>query len=371
MARRKFFLGIFAIILASLACSSVNGGPNVQETVDAAVQATQQGGSGRVTSTETPDQLLSSPAATIDSVASPTLGSSDDQSSCDADKWRIIPVARWDQPSGAGLKNVLVQLAVQNNSSQWGEAKFFAIYQQPIFGTTEGGFTYPANIYTGGMIVGGDLLITPRVVPPGLVMGGGAWWNNPQYNAPLVLSFDVAESQKTLKITFPEVSIMCPTSDGKHTVVHIPLETEVNEDIYEPVDNSIAFEGFKSFDETLEIKDVGTIDFLDVTREAHAASGGELLTIRYKFTNASVGYQNTGGISGYLLGSDGVVHLSATTTAGNTAEGQFDVGPGLSSEEVMQFVVLNKPDQLALVIESVIAFNSNDNTPVYQIFKLP
>jgi hypothetical protein len=165
MATKKIHVVIIILILASLACSSGTGGPNIQETVDAAIQATQQEGTDGIT--ETPSQPLDTPVTVTPQAESQTLPNVDAELPCDKDKWRIVPVARWDQPGTAGLKNVLVQLAIQNNTSQWGEAAFLGIYQSPIIATTEGGFTYPANFYSGGMLVGGQLEVTPRIVPPG------------------------------------------------------------------------------------------------------------------------------------------------------------------------------------------------------------
>jgi hypothetical protein len=197
-------------------------------------------------------------------------------------------------------------------------------------------------------------------------MAGGAWWDKPQENSQLILSFDIAESQKILKITFPVISIACTGLNGEKSFPQISHDIEVNEDFYEPIHNSAAFNGFKNLDEGLQINEVGYFEFLDVKREPND-SGGESVSINFEFTNGSAGYQNKGGLSGYLLGNDGVVHLSTT----NSSAATFDVGPGLTSEGSMQFLVLNQPQQLALVIEYVYAFDKVEKIPVYQVFKLP
>jgi hypothetical protein len=87
---------------------------------------------------------------------------------------------------------------------------------------------------------------------------------------------------------------------------------------------------------------VGTFEFLDVSR---VATEDKLLKLRFKFTNASAGYETSGYVSGYLIDSHGVIHRN-----GNG----FSAGPGQSTEmEMAFFVESKKPDEFALAIISI------------------
>src|SRR5689334_17701990 len=121
MAKRKYLSGIFVLILAILACSGGKEVPNVQQTVDAAVHATQTRLDADV-STEIPTLPFSTslPLSTISATDVPSNPVINPQSPCEASKWEIHAISKLEQPTGNGLKLVFVQLVIKNGSSRGG-----------------------------------------------------------------------------------------------------------------------------------------------------------------------------------------------------------------------------------------------------------
>jgi hypothetical protein len=291
------------------------------------------------------------------------------QSPCGASKWRIIAVSKDEQSSSPGLKKVYVNLAIENGSSTWGELNFYKAFDNPPYATTEGEFTYPGKIESGGRWFGGAINVTPREVPSGLTILGGAWGDNPEVPEVLTLSFEIAETQKSLSITFPYVAVLCYQPNGELVEDITSLTIDVDKDLRQTPDFSAQFEGVKSFTDSIDVKDVGKFEFLSATRELGDSSQVEYLTLRLKFTNASSGYKADGSIFAYLLSNDGLVHIQPGGNFANIID--FEAGPGLTSEVEFKFILFGNADKFALAIEQVVTHESYEAILVYQIYRIP
>jgi len=316
------------------------------------------------------NQPLSPPLADTPSEVPTSQGLDNVQSPCEANKWRIIAVSKYEQSSSPGLKKVYVQFAVENGSPIWGELDFYKAFDNPPYANTEGGFTYPGKFESGGRWSGGAIRMTPREVPSGLTISGGGWGDNSKFSEGLFMSFEVAETQKSLSITFPYVAVLCYQPNGALVDDITSLTIDVDSDLRQSYDFSGKFESIKSIADGIDIKDVGKLEFLSVTPEPGSSSDFEYLTLRLKFTNASSGYKTAGSIFAYLLGNDGMVY---DVSAGFAGIVEFEAGPGLTTEVEFKFILPknSQSEKFALAIEQVFTESSNEAILVYQIYRIP
>jgi hypothetical protein len=367
MTTKKIFGGILVLILATLACSGGKVVPNVQATINAAVQATQAG-LGNNSSVETQSPSIPSPASVAPTNEMPTASILDAQSPCGASKWRIIANAKTEQPSTAGLKLVYVQMLIQNNSSLGGSLLINGGKNDAAIATTEGGFTYPGKLVSGGRLFGA-VSVTPGVVPPGLTMNGGAWYDSPQIYEPVVWSFEVADTQNDILITFPSVSVICTDSNGQLVYDTTSLTTDVGKDISQPVDIAAQLKDIKSIAKGIDIKGLGRLEFIRATRETGGPSEEGMLILRFSFMNGSSGYKASGRIYNYLLDNDGAVHTHEGTFASSI--GEFEAGPGQTNEFEIKYVMAKPAKDFVFVIESIVNIDTSETIPFAQAYKLP
>jgi len=270
-----------------------------------------------------------------------TVPSQEDNALCAASQWQFIPTGIYMGPESGGFKMFMVSFAYQNGSPYWGQ--FSGPYDtEDIYVTTEGGFQYPAVSHPGYDIPAPENVWVPDysnfssasndiLIPPGF-SGQGYHDGDGYYSAPVVLFFNVAATQNHFVITVRKVRIWCLHADGEEVSEESgPLTFDLDTDMQTVAfPTSLPDSEIPDFAEPIEIPDKGTLEFLGGSR----AEDNEVLVLRFRFTNASQGYETEWYTYGYVVGSDGLY----TDTSSSTGISYY-VGPGQSEEKEVEYPV--------------------------------
>lgn len=296
---------------------------------------------------------------------------------CNASMWRIIPESILSFPSDNGFKYIVIPFVVKNDSPYWGQLHWSAM--DAVAGnwtvTTDGGFIYKAGgeVETGEQspyqIYGGPDVISTSLYnnlpdvsndssvyfPPGYVFRGGIvdFYVTAGFFPQMV--FGIAETQNPITITIPSLTVWCIHDDGQtfnETIA--PLYLNLNTDIQQVPKTDLPQLNHIDITAPIVIDGIGTLEYLGIKREDVDKTDCDqdnncLITISYKFTNASSGYETSLGLDGlYLLGDDGLIRpqygfVATVVGPGQTADVEVSFFSGPMTNKLMLIWHLTNP----------------------------
>jgi hypothetical protein len=249
MATYKFLAGILVLVLVTLACSGGKGGPNIQETVDAGVEATQAElnsnptdmpatvtphSSGPVmlptvvmdssensipenetSSTAIPTQRIPTEMA-ITTPGEPVLERGDND--CSGGSWEFKPISIYRYPKGNGTDIVIIDLSIYNGSDQYPAT---ASFRNPVV-TTDDGKAYrpfdpfykptipndPPSPHSGKEYQRFYESKTEQIAPGATSLGSTILMMDAEY-IPYTFGYEIPSDRKLYKLRILDIQIEC------------------------------------------------------------------------------------------------------------------------------------------------------------------
>lgn len=397
--KRVFFTVVTVMLLSTLACLAGGTSPQGEE---------EEGQPGVSPRPEAPTEASEVPKLEVMAEESSqevvTLAdeSAEEDSICQGNRWRIVPLAVYEYPQGDGWKLLIIPLAVENGSEMWGSFSGPASYSGYSL-ATEAGYTYgpyrdnflrlppePTSPYTeyaeaakqDGFFIHSKIRLLGVLPPDFRARGdnfdiGPTYWGVPDSWSQLL--FQVAENQEQFKLTIQYASVRCVLPDGSlESEILGPFELDLNSDTA-----AIAFPIEKLADHISQVMsepfEIGgaSLQITKVYRDDtwFGDESGDMVVIEFQVDNLSGGYESSGSIRSYLIGDDGLIrtpgcgspwHCRAKDVPlnGPAHTGYFGVGPGQTGEASIGFLAHPSVGNLKFVVV-------HEQEGVYLIFDLP
>jgi hypothetical protein len=318
------------------------------------------------------------------------------QLTCEPEKWRIIPLAKYEHPLGDGWKLLIVDLALSNQSSYWGE--YFINWSKAIVSTNDGynyssvigpmsipsasGSPYSGEYINGGQIGGPPMVVGGGVSTLGSLPPGFSVYNitrldrftlKPANNHPFSLMFNVADNQSNFVIHVDSSNISCVFPDGttkseQGPAISLDLQNDIGTVTFP---TTVEQNQFPEIPSLLDVPGKGTLQYLNSNRTSWDEYS-DLVNLSFQYSSTS-GYDTEGKITGYIIGDDGVVTQPG---CGNQAcsendktwygPGYFAAGPGQTYLTDLGFLVAKQASNLKFIW-----LGEKGILPSYQVFRVP
>lgn len=349
---KKVYLALSFLIVAGLACSffAGNTAPASQTTQAVATEDQPSTSSDFYEATPTKDFL------------------------CQPEKWKVVPIGKYEFPMQDGWKLIIIEVAIQNQSQYWGS--FMVWPGDNVSVTTEAGFAYPLaqqlyNISTdppspyGGRTLNSSIDIRVGVmtsmIAPGFNVRGRAVSGQYRDVYPYILAFQVADSQNQFILHINYAGVNCILPDGSTDSGSLdPIVLNIDKDM-----GSVVFpterpkNDFGSMNEPFTLPDIGTLNFLEIQRY------NDGLLFKFNVVNASAGYPMSGELNGYVIGDDGIIRSwDCVNTSSCWNPGGFEAGPGLTAEGQLEFWVPKNVNNLKFLW-------FDEQLGIYQVLNVP
>ncbi len=360
MAARKVFCGICVLILATLACTGGQGGPNIQETIEARVQETLDANSDVGT--------IISPSYEKNTAIPSDIGTPD-ASSC-GDQWNIVITSVSEVEIGDGTKLVLVNLGIENNTPFWGQLKgpdddWLSNGTEPTaYLTTKAGSTYP-YIYLNLPFPPNQIppsyahyrgYISTQLLPPGFVTVGGITQGNADHHR---LGFQIPISEVPDSITIEGMYALCVGGNGTGD---IPVKTyNFSTDIADVHSQPSAKEFPDLVGQRIELPDdEGIIEFTKVTRD------GNIITVNFNFTNLSSS-EDLPRFNSYIIGDSGFTSCQSGIGLFCESDDSYNVPVSPGQTQTLSWLFEMPEDEINLLFVYVYDAETGGPNKVYSI----